>query len=46
VELSLSSEVNFASAYRLMEGLRVVHLLPNANILVSGGGEVPGIMRG
>lgn len=41
-----SSEVNFASAYRLMEGLRFVQLLPDANILVSGGGAVPGIMKG
>lgn len=44
-ELPLSSEVNFASAYRLMEGLRIVHLLPGSEILISGGGEVPGIMR-
>jgi hypothetical protein len=29
-ELPLSSEVNFASAYRLMEGLRIVHLLPGS----------------
>ena len=41
-----SSEVNFASAYRLLEGLRIVHQLPDAEILISGGGEVPGIMKG
>jgi uncharacterized SAM-binding protein YcdF (DUF218 family) len=44
--LTPSSEVNFASAYRLIEGLRVVHLLPEAEILISGGGAVPGIMKG
>lgn len=43
--LPLSSEVNFASAYRLLEGLRIVHALPNTDILISGGGEVPGIMK-
>ena len=44
-ELPMSSEVNFASAYRLMEGLRIVHLLPATEILISGGGDVPGIMK-
>jgi len=43
--LPLSSEVNFASAYRLIEGLRIVHELPNTEILISGGGDVPGIMK-
>ena len=43
--LPLSSEVNFASAYRLMEGLRIAHLLPNTEILISGRGDVPGIMK-
>ena len=43
--LPLSSEVNFASAYRLLEGLRIVHALPNTDILISGGGDVPGIMK-
>ena len=43
--LPLTSEVNFASAYRLMEGLRIAHLLPEAQILISGGGEVPEIME-
>jgi uncharacterized SAM-binding protein YcdF (DUF218 family) len=42
--LPLTSEVNFASAYRLMEGLRIAHLLPEAQILISGGSSVPGIM--
>ncbi len=39
-----SSEVNFASAYRLMEGLRIHLLLSDSQILISGAGEVPGIM--
>jgi uncharacterized SAM-binding protein YcdF (DUF218 family) len=43
--LPLSSEVNFASAYRLIEGLRIIHLLPDTKILISGRGEVPGIMK-
>lgn len=43
--LPLSSEVNFASAYRLIEGLRIIHLLPNTKILISGRDEVPGIMK-
>lgn len=41
-----SSEVNFASAYRLIEGMRILHLLPDSEILISGYGEVPGIMKG
>jgi len=43
--LPLSSEVNFASAYRLIEGLRIAQMMPNTEILLSGGGDVPGIMK-
>jgi len=43
--LPLSSEVNFASAYRLMEGLRIIYLLPDTKILISGRDEVPGLMK-
>jgi len=43
--LPLSSEVNFASAYRLIEGLRIIHQLPDTKILISGRDEVPGIMK-
>lgn len=42
--LPITSEVNFASAYRLMEGLRIARLLPEAQVLISGGSNVPGIM--
>jgi uncharacterized SAM-binding protein YcdF (DUF218 family) len=43
--LPTSSEVNFASAYRLIEGMRILHLLPDAKILISGQSEVPVIMK-
>jgi len=43
--LPSSSEVNAASAFRLLETLRISHSLPEARILISGGDDVPGIMK-
>ena len=40
-----SSEVNAASAFRLLETMRISNSLPEAQILISGGKDVPGIMR-
>lgn len=43
--LPLRREVNYMSANRLIEGLRIIHLLPDTKILISGRDEVPGIMK-
>jgi uncharacterized SAM-binding protein YcdF (DUF218 family) len=40
-----SSEVNFASAFRVLETRRIFNFLPGANVLITGGGDVPTIMR-
>ena len=40
-----SSEVNAASAFRLLETVRIYNSLPKANILISGGKDIPGIMK-
>jgi uncharacterized SAM-binding protein YcdF (DUF218 family) len=42
--LSPSSEVNVASAFRLLETRRIFNFLPGANVLITGGGDVPTIM--
>lgn len=41
----LSSEVNFASAFRIIEALRIYNDLPNAEILISGEEDMPEIMK-
>lgn len=43
--IPLTSRVNSASAYRVIEGLRLFRALPDTNILISGGCEVPQILR-
>ena len=43
--IPLSSRVNAASAYRVMEGLRLFKAFPETNILISGGWEVPQILK-
>ncbi len=43
--LPLSSSVNFPSAYRLVEGLRIARMLPDSTVLVSGKGQVPAVMK-
>ena len=40
-----SSEVNAASAFRLLETIRISNSLPEAKILISGGKDVPGVMK-
>jgi len=40
-----SSEVNVASAFRLLETIRISNSLPEAKILISGGKDVPGVMK-
>lgn len=40
-----SSEVNAVSAFRLLETMRISNSLPEAKILISGGEEVPGVMK-
>jgi uncharacterized SAM-binding protein YcdF (DUF218 family) len=40
-----SSEVNVASAFRVLETMRISNSLPEAKILISGGKEVSGVMR-
>jgi len=42
--LPLSSEVNFVSAFRLIETRRIINFLHEANVLITGNGEVPAIM--
>ena len=42
---SLSSQVNPSAAYRLMEARMIHAKIPSADILISGGGAVPGIMK-
>jgi len=44
-DIPLSSRVNSTSAIRLLEVLNQSHLEPDLNIIVSGGGGVPEIMR-
>jgi uncharacterized SAM-binding protein YcdF (DUF218 family) len=39
-----SSEVNFASAFRVLETRRIFNFLPGANVLITGGGDAPTIM--
>jgi len=41
----LSSQVNSASAVRLLEVLRLFQSAPNSSVIISGGGDVPVIMR-
>lgn len=41
----LSSQVNSASAVRLLEAVRLFRSAPKSNLIVSGGGEAPLIMR-
>lgn len=43
--LPISSQVNSASAFRIMEGLALSEALPEAEILISGGGEIPSVMK-
>lgn len=43
--LPLSSEVNSPSAFRIIEALRLYRILPDAEILISGQGDVPEIMK-
>jgi len=39
-----SSEVNAVSAFRLLETRRIFNFLPEANVLITGSGDVPAIM--
>lgn len=43
--LPLSSRANSASAYRVIEGLRLFRAFPDTHILISGGWEVPKILK-
>jgi uncharacterized SAM-binding protein YcdF (DUF218 family) len=40
-----SSEVNVASAFRVLEAMRIFNFLPEARILISGGKDVSEIMK-
>ena len=44
--LPLSSWVNRATAFRLLETLRIANVLPESSIIVTGNKEVPEIMKG
>lgn len=44
-DLPLSGRVNSASALRSIEAMRLFRELPESEILISGGGKVPEIMR-
>ena len=39
-----SSQVNFASSFRLLEARRILHFLPEAKVIITGSQEVPAIM--
>ena len=41
----ISSEVNSSSAFRIIETIRIFKHFPNAEILISGQGDVPEIMK-
>lgn len=43
--IPLSSRINGAGAFRLLETLSLYQLAPESTVIVSGGGAVPGIMR-
>lgn len=44
-EIPLSSKVNSASAFRLLEVARIFALSPHSNIIITGYGAVPNIMK-
>lgn len=41
----LSSQVNSSAAIRLLEALKLFHVAPGSSVIISGTGEVAGIMR-
>jgi len=41
----LSSRVSSGTAFRLLEAISLFQVAPDSNVIVSGGGVVPGIMR-
>lgn len=43
--LPLSSCVNFPTAYRIMEGIRIARMIPDSTVLISGKGQVPAVMK-
>jgi len=45
IDYPLSSQVNSASAFRLLEVLKLFRSTPSSTVFISGAGEVPTIMR-